>query len=87
MKDPAVCVLSLEDVRLAVREQMERGNREPRQWFNVAQASDYLGVSPDSIYTMVKRGKLVPRRPNGPKSRPLLFSRAQLDDWVLAESA
>jgi excisionase family DNA binding protein len=56
---------------------------EAREVMNIRQASQYLGVSPDTLYKYVQQGSL-PAFKLGNRWR---FKKSKLDEWMEAQSA
>ena len=56
---------------------------EPQQWFTVAQAAIYCGVSQDAIRSAIKTGAL---RKHTRGERSVALSRADLDAWASGRS-
>ena len=51
-----------------------------RQWLNVVELSDYIGVKVNTIYQYVNRGQIPFKKiPGGSK---LIFSRSDIDSWI-----
>jgi excisionase family DNA binding protein len=56
---------------------------EAREVMNIRQASQYLGVSPDTLYKYVQQGSL-PAFKLGNRWR---FKKSKLDEWMEAQSS
>ncbi|MEA5453253.1 helix-turn-helix domain-containing protein [Sinomonas sp. JGH33] len=57
---------------------MDRSKLEDRKAFNVQQAAELCGVSPDVIRRAIARGDLIARYPS---SRPIVEA-SELDTWL-----
>jgi len=57
---------------------VERQNGQGKKVLSVAELSDYLGVSPDCIYTMVRENQI----PHIRIRRRILFYRESIDSWL-----
>ncbi|MFC5530418.1 helix-turn-helix domain-containing protein [Cohnella yongneupensis] len=55
---------------------------ETRAVFSVSELSDYLGVSTDSIYTMVRENQI----PFVRIRRRILFNRDSINSWILTNT-
>ena len=78
----SVLPMRLRSTRALLGHALAEAVQPSRQWFNVEQAGDYLGLSEHAIRSMMRDGKLTSYQPNGPGTRPTLFSKAVLDAWV-----
>jgi predicted DNA-binding transcriptional regulator AlpA len=66
-------------VRQIVREELDARDAAQSGWLCARAAASYVGISVGSLYNAVSRGAL-PR--TGGKHEKLLFSKAQLDEYV-----
>lgn len=59
-------------------------SQQPDQWLSVNEAAAYLGVSTDTIYTMVREGSLKASRLGQLHSRKptIRFKKSALDAWM-----
>lgn len=64
--------------RASLKEGQPAGMRESREVMNLRQASDYLGVSPDTLYRYICTG-LVPAFKLGSRWK---FRKSVLDRWM-----
>ena len=62
---------------------MKRAMAEPREVMNIRQASQYLGVSADTLYKYVAEGT-IPAFKLGNRWR---FKKTLLDEWMEQQSA
>ena len=62
---------------------MKRVMAEPREVMNIRQASQYLGVSADTLYKYVAEGK-IPAFKLGNRWR---FKKTLLDEWMEQQSS
>ncbi len=58
-------------------------NTDAREVMNIRQASDYLGVSPDTLYKYVGENK-IPAFKLGNRWR---FKKSKLDEWMEEQSS
>ena len=58
------------------------GNTDAREVMNIRQASEYLGVSPDTLYKYVGENK-IPAFKLGNRWR---FKKSKLDEWMEEQS-
>ena len=61
----------------------EQTNTDAREVMNIRQASQYLGVSPDTLYKYVGENK-IPAFKLGNRWR---FKKSKLDEWMEAKSS
>ena len=61
----------------------EQSNTDAREVMNIRQASQYLGVSPDTLYKYVGENK-IPAFKLGNRWR---FKKSKLDEWMEAKSS
>jgi excisionase family DNA binding protein len=59
------------------------GNTDAREVMNIRQASEYLGVSPDTLYKYVGENK-IPAFKLGNRWR---FKKSKLDEWMEEQSS
>ena len=59
-----------------------QGNTDAREVMNIRQASEYLGVSPDTLYKYVGENK-IPAFKLGNRWR---FKKSKLDEWMEEQS-
>jgi len=59
-----------------------QGNTDAREVMNIRQASEYLGVSPDTLYKYVGENK-IPAFKLGNRWR---FKKSKLDEWMEEKS-
>ena len=55
----------------------------PERWFSVEEIAKHLGVSKDTIYRWVERGRI----PSHKVGRQWKFKVSDVDDWVKAGNA
>lgn len=60
-----------------------QGNTDAREVMNIRQASEYLGVSPDTLYKYVGENK-IPAFKLGNRWR---FKKSKLDEWMEEQSS
>ena len=87
----AVAILEGDELQALIVQAVQRA-LEPRPasespWLSVEAAADYICSTPTAVYSAIRENKFPVHRPNGPKSRPVLIARADLDAWVTARSA
>jgi len=72
----------LDELR-AIRDDIARlQGAEPSPWLTVEEAADRLRTTPTAVYSMLRDGKLTKYQPNGPKTKPVLLERDEVDAWV-----
>lgn len=56
---------------------------EPERWFSVEEIAKHLGVSKETIYRWVEKGKI----PSHKVGRQWKFKVSEVDDWVTSGGA
>lgn len=65
-------------VKKALKEQVHFAGQEQEQWFNIEQASEFLGLAIQTIYQKVS-GLDIPFHKQGKK---LWFLKRELEEWL-----
>jgi excisionase family DNA binding protein len=79
--------IDIEAVAVAVAAELERrglfARQETTPYLAIEEAAAYIAAKPQRLYDLVNEGKLTPAR----DGRRLLFTQAQLDDYVAGGSS
>lgn len=54
-----------------------------RTWLSPVQVADYLGLSVNTIYQYVSRGRIPSHKI--PNSTKLIFNRQEIDEWIFGK--
>jgi excisionase family DNA binding protein len=67
------------------RRAIEQLEKRTLGWLDTEGAAEYLGLTPEALNSLVKRGEIRPSQPSGVGCRRY-FSREQLDAYVRGEN-
>ncbi len=70
----------VENILTEILAELKSIKNQHRQWLNIGELSDYIGVKISTIYQYVNRGQIPFKKiPGGSK---LIFSRDEIDNWI-----
>ena len=70
----------IENILTEILAELKSIKNQQRQWLNIGELSDYIGVKTSTIYQYVNRGQIPYNKiPGGSK---LIFSRFDIDNWI-----
>lgn len=58
------------------------GAPKPKQWFNLEEAAEHIGLTPRQVTRLAQGRKLTFYRPSGSPTGPLQFHRDDLDEYM-----
>ena len=71
----------LRSILLSILSAIEHNGHNTQVWLTPDALSKYLGISKNTIYQYVSRGKIPFHKI--PNSSKLLFNRKEIDEWIL----
>ena len=73
----------LREILLSILSAIENVEINAQLWLTPDKVSKYLGVSKNTIYQYVSRGKIPFHKI--PNSSKLIFNRKEIDEWILGK--